>query len=90
MTLSTSVSFNDYSNAVIEYLLNDPQHKFVTNLFFFFLKQIKQFLENGFPGDMALTPGEALQLYDVMVKQWPDKESMQVSGQFIRRKSYNS
>ncbi|KAK2572321.1 putative ATP-dependent RNA helicase DDX60 [Acropora cervicornis] len=37
----------------------------------------KQLLENGFPGDMALTPGEALQLYDVMVKQWPDKESMQ-------------
>ncbi|XP_015768450.1 PREDICTED: probable ATP-dependent RNA helicase DDX60 [Acropora digitifera] len=37
----------------------------------------KQLLENGFPGDMALTPGEALQLYDVMVEKWPDKESMQ-------------
>jgi len=48
---------------------------------------MKQLRENGFPGDMALTPGETLQLYDVMVKQWPDKESMQVSGQFNRRKS---
>ncbi|XP_044173202.1 probable ATP-dependent RNA helicase DDX60 isoform X1 [Acropora millepora] len=37
----------------------------------------KQLLKNGFPGDMALTPGEALQLYDVMVKEWPDKESIQ-------------
>lgn len=37
----------------------------------------KQLLENGFPGDMALTSGEALQLYDVMVEKWPDKESMQ-------------
>lgn len=30
---------------------------------------------------MALTPEETLQLYDVMVTHWPDKESMQVSGQ---------
>ncbi|KAJ7386930.1 putative ATP-dependent RNA helicase ddx60 [Desmophyllum pertusum] len=40
----------------------------------------KQLRENGFPGDMALTPKETLQLYDVMVQQWPDKESLQVSG----------
>ncbi|XP_078360874.1 putative ATP-dependent RNA helicase DDX60 isoform X2 [Oculina patagonica] len=37
----------------------------------------KQLHENGFPGDMALTPEETLQLYDVMVKHWPDKESLQ-------------
>ena len=54
---------------------------------FFLIKQLK---ENGFPGDMALTPEETVQLYDAMVKQWPDKESMQVSVQFIRRKSYES
>jgi len=54
----------------------------------FFL--IKQLRENGFPGDMALTPGETLQLYDVMVKQWPDRESLQVSSQFSRRKYYKS
>ncbi|XP_078360877.1 putative ATP-dependent RNA helicase DDX60 [Oculina patagonica] len=37
---------------------------------------IKQLRENGFPGDMALTPKETLQLYDVMVQHWPDKESL--------------
>jgi len=37
-------------------------------------------MENGFPGDMALTPKEALQLYDVMIWHWPEKESLQVSG----------
>ncbi|XP_022803066.1 probable ATP-dependent RNA helicase DDX60 [Stylophora pistillata] len=37
----------------------------------------KQLLENGFPGDMALTPKENLQLYDTMVSVWPDCESLQ-------------
>ncbi|PFX17719.1 putative ATP-dependent RNA helicase DDX60 [Stylophora pistillata] len=37
----------------------------------------KQLRENSFPGDMALTPRETLQLYDVMVQQWPEKESLQ-------------
>ncbi|CAH3109026.1 unnamed protein product [Pocillopora meandrina] len=37
----------------------------------------KQLLENGFPGDMALTPKESLQLYDTMVSVWPDCESLQ-------------
>lgn len=35
-------------------------------------------MENGFPGDMALTPKEALKLYDVMAQHWPDKESLKV------------
>ncbi|XP_068760167.1 probable ATP-dependent RNA helicase DDX60 isoform X3 [Montipora capricornis] len=37
----------------------------------------KQLRENGFPGDMALTPRETLQLYDAIVQHWPDKESQQ-------------
>ncbi|PFX17720.1 putative ATP-dependent RNA helicase DDX60 [Stylophora pistillata] len=37
----------------------------------------KQLLENGFPGDMALTPKESLQLYDTMVSVWRDCESLQ-------------
>ncbi|CAH3109024.1 unnamed protein product [Pocillopora meandrina] len=37
----------------------------------------KQLLENGFPGDMALTPKESLQLYDTMVSVWPDCKSLQ-------------
>ncbi|XP_068713426.1 probable ATP-dependent RNA helicase DDX60 isoform X5 [Montipora foliosa] len=37
----------------------------------------KQLRENGFPGDMALTPRETLQLYDAIVQHWPDKESLQ-------------
>ncbi|KAM7424845.1 putative ATP-dependent RNA helicase ddx60 [Porites harrisoni] len=37
----------------------------------------KQLKENGFPGDMALTPKESLQLYNTMVEKWCGKESLQ-------------
>ncbi|XP_022803055.1 probable ATP-dependent RNA helicase DDX60 [Stylophora pistillata] len=37
----------------------------------------KQLRENSLPGDMVLTPQETLQLFDVMVQQWPEKESLQ-------------
>lgn len=36
---------------------------------------------------MALTPQEALQLYDAMVQHWPEKESLQVSVWFVMTKS---
>jgi len=32
---------------------------------------------------MALTPQEALQLYDAMAQHWPEKESLQVSVWFV-------
>ena len=43
----------------------------------------KQLLENGFPGDMALTPKESLHMYDTMVSVWPHCESLQVSALVI-------
>ncbi|XP_027035542.1 probable ATP-dependent RNA helicase DDX60 [Pocillopora damicornis] len=37
----------------------------------------KQLQENSFPRDMDFTPQESLQLFDVMAKHWPNKESLQ-------------
>ena len=44
-----------------------------------------QLRENGFPGDMALTPRETLQLYDVIAQHWPDKAALEVGESSILR-----
>lgn len=49
------------------------------NFFLCILSLLLQLKENGFPGDMALTPKESLQLYNTMVEKWCGKESLQVS-----------
>ncbi|KAM7443056.1 putative ATP-dependent RNA helicase ddx60 [Porites harrisoni] len=50
----------------------------------------KQLKENGFPSDFSLSPKETLQLYDVMLSHWPDRESLKrlAPEQYFKEKRF--
>jgi len=66
--------------ALLKQTVSDPCGVCLTHVVFLCVPSLLlQLKENGFPGDMALTPNESLQLYKTMVEKWCDKESLQVS-----------
>ena len=67
--------------ALLKQTVSDPGGVCLIHVVFFLCvpSLLLQLKENGFPGDMALTPKESLQLYNTMVEKWCGKESLQVS-----------